>query len=58
MFEFELDPNSMTTTATNLLAVQQGAVPTSRACHGFSSLMGKLYVHGGSGLKGCIVLEF
>jgi hypothetical protein len=52
LFEFELDPAGANLTSTDLSAVQQGTVPSARTCHGFSSLLGKLYVHGGSGMNG------
>jgi hypothetical protein len=54
LFEFELDPGGANLTSTDLSAVQLGSTPSARACHGFSSLLGKLYVHGGSGMNGAL----
>lgn len=55
LFEFRLhsvDGTISSISSEDLSSAQQGDVPSARACHVFGSLLGNLYVHGGSGLNG------
>ncbi len=52
LVEFELDPDGVNSTSKDLSTLQQGTIPAARDCHGFSSVLGMLYLHGGSGMNG------
>ena len=46
----EFDPTSKIW--ENLTEIQLGVPPSPRACHGFASASGKIYVHGGVDVNG------